>query len=117
MAESQLPGVVRARVGDTITVTLHGNSSTGYQWVAQDLSGTTVLKQVGDAKIVAPKSKLAGAPGHTQFTFEVMEEGVDEVGFWYQPPAEGAAGATWALVVHAGDGHVQVDVDAGRVRG
>ena len=73
--ESQLPGVVRARVGDTLTVTLHSNSSTGYQWVTQDLSDAAVLKQVGDAKIVAPKSKLAGAPGHTQFTFEVDGRG------------------------------------------
>ncbi len=38
---------------------------------------------------------------------------MDEVGFWYQPPAEGPAGATWALVVKAGAGHVPVDVDAG----
>jgi predicted secreted protein len=113
VAESQLPGVVRARVGDTLTVTLHSNSSTGYEWVTQDLADASVLKQVGDAKIVAPKSKLAGAPGHTQFTFEVMEEGIDQVGFWYQPPGEGAAGATWALVVHAGAGHIPVDVDAG----
>jgi predicted secreted protein len=113
IVESQLPGIVHARVGDTITVTLHSNSSTGYQWVTQDLSDAAVLKQVGDGKVVPSKKKLAGAPGHTQFTFEVMEEGTDEVGFWYQPPAEGAAGATWALLVKAGPGHVPVNVDAG----
>jgi inhibitor of cysteine peptidase len=110
---SLLTGGVRARVGDSVTVSLHSKSSTGYEWVTQDLADASVLKQVGDAKFVAPKSKLTGAPGHTQFTFEVMEEGVDEVGFWYQPPGEGAAGATWALVVHAGAGHVPVNVDAG----
>jgi predicted secreted protein len=113
VVESQLPGIVHAHVGDTITVTLHSNSSTGYQWVTQDLSDAAVLKQIGDAKVVASKSKLAGAPGHTQFTFEVMEEGADQVGFWYQPPSEGAAGATWALLVKAGAGHVPVNVDAG----
>jgi predicted secreted protein len=109
----QLPSVVHARVGDTVTVTLHSNSSTGYQWVAQDLNDAAVLKQEGDARVIAPKSKLLGAPGHTQFTFAVTEEGVDEVGFWYQPPGGGVAGATWALVVQAGAGHIPVNVNAG----
>ena len=92
---------------------LHSNSSTGYQWVAQDLNDAAVLKQDGDAKIIAPKKALAGAPGHTQFSFVVMKEGVDEIGFWYQPPSSGPAGATWALVVKASAGHVPVNVDAG----
>ena len=42
-----------------------------------------------------------------------MKEGVDEIGFWYQPPGSGPAGATWALVVKASAGHVPVNVDAG----
>jgi len=113
VAESQLPQVVHARVGDTLKVRLNSNASTGYQWVSQDLNDSSVLKQVGDGEVIPSKSKLAGAPGKTEFTFEVMEEGVDEVGFWYQPPGEGPPGSTWALVVKAGAGHVPVAVDAG----
>ena len=44
--------------------------------------------------IVEAKKKLAGAPGHTQFTFMVEKEGTDAVGFWYQPPGSGAPGAS-----------------------
>lgn len=114
VAMGQLPEVVHARVGDTIKVRLNSNSgSTGYHWVAQDLSDAAVLKQQGDAQVIAPKGKLVGAPGKTEFTFLVEKEGVDEVGFWYQPPASGAPGATWALVVNAAPGHVPVSVDAG----
>ncbi len=113
VAEAHLPQVVHARVGDTIKVRLNSNASTGYSWVSQDLSDADVLKQIGDGEVIAPKSNLAGASGKTEFTFEVLEEGVDEVGFWYQPPAEGPPGATWALVVKAKPGHVPVDVDAG----
>jgi predicted secreted protein len=110
---SDLPQVVHAKVGDTINVTLHSNASTGYQWTAQDLNDVAVLKQVGEPKIIAPKKKLAGAPGHTQFSFLVEQEGVGEIGFWYQPPGGGEAGATWALIVKAAKGHIPVDIDAG----
>jgi predicted secreted protein len=114
VAMSRLPGVVHARVGDTIKVMLHSNTaSTGYQWVSQDLSDAAVLKQDGDGVVIPPKKKLAGAPGHTQFTFTVEKEGSDEIGFWYQPPGGGAPGATWAMVVKAAAGHVPVNVDAG----
>jgi predicted secreted protein len=113
VSDTALPQVVHARVGDTINVMLHSNASTGYQWVAQDLNDAAVLKQEGDGKVISPKTKMVGAPGHTQFTFTVMKEGVDEIGFWYQPPGSGPAGATWALVVKASAGHVPVNVDAG----
>jgi predicted secreted protein len=114
VAMGQLPEVVHAHVGDTIKVMLHSNSaSTGYQWVTQDLNDAAVLKQDGDGVVIAPKSKMLGAPGHTQFTFTVEKEGTDAVGFWYQPPGGGTAGATWALVVKAAPGHVPVNVDAG----
>jgi predicted secreted protein len=114
VAMNQLPEVVHARVGDTIKVMLHSNTaSTGYQWVTQDLNDMAVLKQDGDGVVIPPKSKMVGAPGHTQFTFTVEKEGTDAVGFWYQPPGGGAPGATWALVVTAKSGHVPVNVDAG----
>ena len=54
---------MHARVGDTVNVMLHSNSSTGYQWVAQDLNDAAVLKQDGDAKIIAPKKALAAHRG------------------------------------------------------
>jgi len=113
VAEATLPQVVHARVGDTLKVRLNSNASTGYSWVSQDLNDAAVLKQVGDGEVIASKSKLAGAPGKTEFTFEVTEEGIDEVGFWYQPPGSGPPGATWALVVKAKAGHIPVEVDAG----
>ena len=114
VAMEQLPEVVHARVGDTIKVTLHSNTgSTGYHWVTQDLNDAAVLKQDGNGVVIAPKSKLVGAPGHTQFTFTVMKQGTDAVGFWYQPPGGGTAGATWAMVVKASPGHLPVNVDAG----
>ena len=110
---TDMPQVVHAKVGDTLIVRLNSNSSTGYAWEAQDLNNAAVLTQEGDPEIIAPKSKLSGAPGHTQFSFMVEKEGVAELGFWYQPPGGGPAGATWALVVKAAAGHVPVNVDAG----
>ena len=102
------------KVGDTLVVTLHSNSSTGYQWKAEGMEEEAVLKQVGEPEIVAPKSDLAGAPGKTKFTFVAEEEGTEELGFWYMPPGEGGEpGAGYALIVKVGKGHIPVDVKAG----
>lgn len=116
VASAVMPPVTHAKVGDTIKVRLNSNAGTGYTWTAQvmaDEGETPVLKQVGEPEIIAPKSDLAGAPGKTEFTFVVEEEGTQEVGFWYEPPADGAPGATFVLIVKAGKGHIPVDVKAG----
>ena len=105
---------VHLKVGDTLVVTLHSNSSTGYQWKAEGMEEEAVLKQDGEPEIVAPKSDLAGAPGKTKFTFVAEEEGTEELGFWYMPPGEGGEpGAGYALIVKVGKGHIPVDVKAG----
>ncbi len=102
------------KVGDTLVVTMHSNSSTGYEWKAEGMEEEAVLKQVGEPEIVAPKSNLEGAPGKTKFTFVAEEEGTEELGFWYMPPGEGGdPGAGYALIVKVGKGHIPVEVKAG----
>ena len=80
-------------MGDQLKVVLHSNASTGYAWKAEGMEEEAVLKQEGDPKIIAPKSKLTGAAGKTQFTFVAQEQGTEELGFWYMPPATVASRA------------------------
>ncbi len=111
---SVMPQTVHVKVGDELKVMLHSNSSTGYEWKAEGMEEEAVLKQVGQPEIIAPKSKLSGAPGKTQFTFVAEEQGTEELGFWYMPPGDGGQpGAAYALIVKVGKGHIPVDVKAG----
>ena len=77
-------------------------------------SEAAVLKQVGEPKIVAPKSDLAG---------RARQDPVHVRGRWKRAPRSSAsgtcrppraaAGAAYALIVKVGTGHVPVDVNAG----
>jgi len=109
-----IPSMVRIKVGDQLKVVLNSNASTGYAWKAEGIEEEAVLKQEGEPRIIAPKSKAEGAPGKTEFTFVAEEEGTEELGFWYMPPGEGGEpGAAFALIVKVGPGHIPVDVKAG----
>jgi inhibitor of cysteine peptidase len=109
-----VPPVVSLRVGDQIQVQLHSKTaSTGYVWAPEGMEQEAVLKQVGAPLDIPPKSKMVGASGKTQFTFEAMEAGTEQLGFWYARPSDkGNPAAAYALVVKVGKGHLPVTVKA-----
>jgi inhibitor of cysteine peptidase len=110
-----VPPATNVKVGDTLVVTLNSNATTGYQWTVQGsgISDTGVLKQVGKAKVLPPKSDLMGAPSKTQFTFQAVKKGSDQLEFWYARPSDpGQPGASYALIVNVGKGHLPVTVTA-----
>ena len=110
-----VPPATNVKVGDVLVVTLNSNVTTGYQWTVQGsgMSDTGVLKQVGTAKTLPPKSDLMGAPGKTQFTFQAVKKGSDQLEFWYARPSDpGQPGASYALIVNVGKGHLPVTVTA-----
>ena len=114
--EVAVPTASALRVGDTLVVTLSSNASTGYVWAVEGsgITDTGILKQVGTAQIVAPKSGLEGAPGKTRFTFQAVKQGSDQLEFWYARPSDpGQPGASYALIVDVGKGHLPVTVTAG----
>jgi len=113
--EALLPTAVNLRVGDKLQVLLHSNTaSTGYVWTAEGMEEEAVLRQIGKPVDIPPKSDLAGASGKTRFTFQAMEKGAEQLGFWYARPSDkGNPGAAYALVVNVAKGHLPVEVTAG----
>jgi inhibitor of cysteine peptidase len=110
-----VPPATNLKVGDTLVVTLNSNASTGYTWKVEGsgISDTGVLKQVGKAKAVAPRSDLPGAPGKTRFTFQAVKKGSDQLEFWYARPSDpGSPGASYALIVNVAKGHLPVTISA-----
>lgn len=73
---------ITLRVGDTVTVLLESNITTGYtwEWVAAEAQ---VLKQQGEPEITSGDSKLAGAAGSTKFTFVADSTGTGSLHLIY----------------------------------
>ena len=110
-----VPPAVNVRVGDKLVVTLNSNASTGYAWTAQDsgIGDNGVLKQLGEPQLIAPASDLDGAPGKTQFAFQAVAKGSDQLQFWYARPSDAAnPGASYALIVNVAKGHLPVTITA-----
>jgi len=115
VAAATMPSAVHLKVGDRLKVLLHSNSaSSGYVWTAEGMQQAAVLKQLGKPVDIPAKSALVGAPGKTKFTFQAVEKGTEQLGFWYARPSDtGNPGAAYALVVTVGKGHLPVEVTAG----
>jgi len=74
------------KVGDTITVTIPGNVTTGYQWTAAlSDKDAALLKAVGEPAYVEESAdeQLVGAGGTYTFTFTAAAEGKAELKLIY----------------------------------
>ncbi len=63
--------------GDSLTVTLDGNVTTGYTWLVKPMD-PAILKQVGDSKYTPENTKI-GAPGKVSLTFQAVQTGQSEL--------------------------------------
>lgn len=82
---AQAGKTISLRQGDTLVVTLDGNTTTGYTWEAsQDVP---VLKQVGTSEFVPGSNKL-GAPGQITLKFQAVQAGQATLNLIYQRPFE-----------------------------
>jgi len=93
---------VEAAVGDSFTVTLCSNPSTGFLWSeTAQLSDQTVLQQT-DHKLVMPESEPPpppGTPGQEVWTFQTLKKGTSTISIEYSRPWEGGEKAEWTFVL------------------
>lgn len=85
--------------GDTLTVILGSNASTGYNWSEQaQISDAAVLEQTGH-RYVEPDmaTPLAGASGKEEWTFKVLRAGMATVAMDYSRPWQGGEQDTWTF--------------------
>lgn len=85
---SELPSAITAKIGDTISVVLEANPTTGYEWstkVVNPASGP-VVEQVGEPQYTPGPSKMPGAGGQTTTILKVVGAGKATVQFTYARP-------------------------------
>ncbi|GAJ15320.1 unnamed protein product [marine sediment metagenome] len=88
-------------VGDSFTVTLCSNPTTGFEWESAKISDQTVLQQV-DHKFVGPESEPLpppGTPGQEVWTFKALKKGTSTVSIDYSRPWEGGEKGEWTFAL------------------
>ena len=97
-----LTGTVEVQAGETFTVTLCSNPTTGFLWSeTAQISDQTVLEQV-DHKFVSPESEPPpppGTPGQEVWTFKALKKGTSTVSMEYSRPWEGGEKGEWTFVL------------------
>ena len=83
--------------GNTFTVTLCSNATTGFQWSeSAQISDTTVIQQT-DHEFVAPETSLVGAPGKEVWTFKALKKGASNISTEYSQSWEGGEKSAWTF--------------------
>ena len=101
-AQEHISKKVTTAVGDSFTVTLCSNATTGFQWSeTAQISNHSVLEQV-DYGFTPPeaggdKPAAPGTPGEEVWTFKAIEAGTAEVSMEYSRPWEGGEKGEWTF--------------------
>ena len=100
MQDKHLTGQVEVTAGESFTVTLGSNPTTGFQWSEKaQISDATVLKQVGH-EFISPESEPPpppGTPGQEVWTFKALKTGTSTVSMEYSRPWEGGEKGEWTF--------------------
>ena len=85
------------RVGNTISVNLCSNRTTGFSWSEQArISDPQVLEQTGHDFIAPAKdTKMVGVPGTEVWTFKALKPGKSSIYMEYSQPWQGGQKAAW----------------------
>jgi predicted secreted protein len=88
---------VTAAVGDTISIWLSENPSTGFSWAATSSDGLQQLESRFDAPSSSPE--LVGAPGTRVLTYEVTASGRQSIRATYERAWEAGAAEPFTLMI------------------
>src|SRR4030065_1807507 len=78
---------MQLKAGDSFTITLRANLSTGYQWqLAAPLEES--MLQLVNSEYIPYKSKRLGADGKQLWTFKTLKAGETSIAFKYVRPHE-----------------------------
>lgn len=81
---------INLHVGDTLTVRLEANATTGYGWRTKERKGDS-LATVGKQPEYVPdpvKPGVVGSGGHALFRFKATKPGTESLGFVYIRPIQ-----------------------------
>jgi len=88
---------LKVTIGDSFTVTLCSNPTTGFEWEEAVISDTSVLRET-EREFQAPgPGAPTGAAGKEVWTFEALKQGASTVSMAYSRPWEGGEKGVWTF--------------------
>lgn len=95
--QKQISRSVNLSVGDTLTISLGSNGSTGFTWAEKMLiSDPNVMTQTGH-EVIAPAADKPGAPGKEVWTLQAKAPGNTTVSTTYGRPWPGGEKDSWVF--------------------
>ena len=86
-------------VGDTVTIDLCSNPTTGFQWEENpDISDSAILEQTSH-EFIPPGTNVPGQAGREVWVFKTLKKGVSTVSFEYSQPWEGGEKGEWTYTL------------------
>jgi len=98
-ADNHISRQVTVAEGDSFTVSLCSNPTTGFTWTeAAQISAPSVLEQVS-YQYIPPSDDggMMGAPGQAEWTFRALSKGTSQVFLDYSRPWDGGEKRVWTL--------------------
>jgi len=87
-------------VGDSFTVTLCSNPTTGFQWSeTAEISDPAVLEQVNHEFVPPEDENIVGGAGKEVWTFKALKEGNSTISMEYSQPWEGGDKEEWTFTL------------------
>lgn len=98
--QNHISKAVEVAAGDSFTVTLCSNPTTGFIWSEQAQIGDQAVLQQTDHKFVAPEgTEVVGAAGKEVWTFKAVKKEETTVSMEYSRPWEGGEKGTWTFTL------------------
>ncbi len=89
---------VTVNAGDSFTLTLGSNPTTGFTWSeSAQIGDQTVLQQTAHEFTPPGEEGVVGAPGKEVWTFKALKKGTIEVSMEYSRPWEGGEKGVWTF--------------------
>jgi len=98
--QNHISRAVEVAAGDSFTVTLCSNPTTGFIWSEQaQIGDQTLLQQTGHEFISPGEKGLLGAAGEEVWTFQALKKGESTISMEYSRPWEGGEKGEWTFVL------------------
>ncbi|MEJ2739188.1 MAG: protease inhibitor I42 family protein [Dehalococcoidia bacterium] len=97
--QQNLDANVTVDSGETVTVKLCSNASTGFSWDENaKIADTGILKQTGQ-QVISPEKDMPGAAGQQEWTFTALKSGTTTAYLEYGRPWEGGEKGVWTFTL------------------
>jgi inhibitor of cysteine peptidase len=96
-SQNQITRELSVKAGDSFTVTLCSNPTTGFQWESAVISDQSVLTETNHQFVGPEDENLVGAGGKDVWTFQALKKGTSTISIAYSRPWEGGEKGVWTF--------------------